>query len=730
MSILFNEKTKVFTLKTRNSTYQMKIGEYDVLLHLYYGRPLEDCDMSYLIQPADRGFSGNPYEAGKNRAFSLDTLPQEYPVFGTGDYRTSCLMTVNGDGSRAADLRYASHTIEPGKYSLKGLPGVYANDGDRADTLVITMKDRASGLLVHLYYGVMENLDIITRACRIQNQGKCGIQLERALSACLELPHNQLDFIHFYGKHAMEREMERVPAGHGTHVAGSVRGTSSHHHNPFVILCEKNATEDFGECYGLSFLYSGNFTAQVEVDQINQTRAVMGIHPDCFSYCLAPLEEFAAPEVVLAYTDQGLGQLSRIYHRAYRKNLCRGQYKEKPRPVLINNWEATYFDFTGDKLVEIAGAAAELGIEMLVMDDGWFGNRDGDHSGLGDWTVNEKKLGCSLKSLVDRVNEKGLKFGIWFEPEMVSEDSSLYRSHPDWALKIPGRDPNLSRYQLVLDFSREEVRSYIFDSMCRILDSANIEYVKWDMNRSLCDVYSNGLPGERQGEVSHRYVLGLYDFLEKITNRYPYILFEGCSGGGGRFDGGMLYYMPQIWCSDDTDAIERIKIQYGSSFGYPISSVGSHVSACPNHQTGRVTPLKTRGIVAMAGTFGYELDISRMTEEEKEMVKSQVKEYQHYNRLIQQGDYYRLTNPYEEKDFAAWEFVKEDKTEALLNCVSMKATANPAPQRIRLKGLCRDMEYEVNGKGAYSGAMLMYGGLPLPVPRREYDSIQFYISKK
>lgn len=729
MAILYNDRTKVFTLQTENTAYQMKIGDYNVLLHLYYGKRIEDSDLSYLLMKTDRGFSGNPYEAGEERSFSLDVLPQEYSGFGTGDYRNSCIKVRKEDGSSAVDLRYLSHKIYEGKYGLKGLPAIYAKEGDHAATLEICLEDKAANIQVVLLYGVMENLDIITRACRIKNMGGTILQLERALSVCLDFNHNQLDLIHFYGKHAMEREVERVPAGHGTHSAGSLRGTSSHHHNPFLVLCDSQAGEDFGNCYGISLIYSGNFIAETQVDQINQTRVVMGIHPELFSFCLEAGEEFTAPEAAMVYTDRGLGEMSRIFHRAYRKNLCRGVYQEKRRPILINNWEATYFDFTGDKLVEIAEASKELGIEMLVMDDGWFGERKDDWRGLGDWTVNEEKLGCSLKELADRINQKGMKFGIWFEPEMVSEESELYRRHPDWAFRIPGRAPNRSRYQLVLDFSREDVREHIFQAMCNILDQANIEYIKWDMNRSICDLYSEQLPKERQGEVSHRYILGLYDFLEKLTAKYPHILLEGCSGGGGRFDAGMLYYSPQIWCSDNTDAIERLKIQYGTSFQYPISAVGSHVSASPNHQTGRSTPLKTRGAVAMAGSFGYELDISKMTGEEKQTIKEQIKKYKEYYFLIQQGNYYRLTNPYVNTAYTAWEFAAADLSEALLTYVPTCLHANPEPVILKLKGLDGKKQYQVNGQGLYAGAILMNGGLLMEKPKEEYESQVYHITE-
>lgn len=729
MAIIFNEQTKVFTLQTKNTSYQMKVGNYGFLWHLYYGKKINPFDTSYLIKFVDRGFSGNPYEAENDRTYSIDTLPLEYPCFGTGDFRTSCLEIENIDGSNAVDLRYISYEIVNEKYSLEGLPAIYQNDNDIAQTLEIYMQDKFTGVKVILYYGVIENRDIITRACKIQNEGKNTIKIQKALSCCLDFPNiSQMELIHFHGRHAMEREFERVPLIHGKMLIDSIRGTSSHQNNPFIILCDKDTTEDYGNCYGMSFVYSGNFKAEVETSQFNTIRAVMGINDNSFSFEVGIGQTFTTPEVVLAYSGNGLSELSKIYHKAYRKNLCRGKYKETIRPVLINNWEATYFKFNAKKLINIADDAAKLGIDLLVMDDGWFGKRDDDFSGLGDWKVNEDKLGCTLNELVKRVNEKGLKFGIWFEPEMVSEDSDLYRTHPDWAIKIPNRLPNRSRNQLVLDFSREDVREFIFKSMCEILDNANIEYIKWDTNRSLTDLYSNVLSSKNQGELCHRYVLGLYDFIEKLINKYPNILFEGCSGGGGRFDAGMLYYMPQIWCSDDTDAIERIKIQYGTSFGYPISTVGSHVSACPNHQTGRTTPLKTRGVVAMSGTFGYELDINKMTNEEKEIVKQQISDFKKYYHLIQDGDYYRLTNPYERNDFAAWQFVSEDKSESLINIVKIHSLANAPFNYIKFKGLDKDKIYDINGK-KFNGDVLMYAGYVIPDMLDDFQSLQIYIKE-
>lgn len=534
-----------------------------------------------------------------------------------------------------------------------------------------------------------------------------------------------MDIFTFNGRHAMEREVERRRLGRGVTSVGSLRGTSSHQHNPFVILCRPDTEEEYGECYGFSYVYSGNFLAEAEISQLDRLRFTMGIHPSRFRVLLEKGRVFTMPEVIMSYSGSGLGRLSTQFHRAIRNYLCRGKYKNGRRPVLINNWEATYFDFTGEKLISIAEEAAKLGIEMLVMDDGWFGKRNLDESGLGDWIPNEEKLGMSLHELIERIKEKGLSFGIWIEPEMVSEDSLLYREHPDWAFSLPGRTPGRGRCQLVLDLGRECVREYLYEAICRILDTGDISYVKWDMNRSICDVYNPELPPEQQGEAGHRYILGLYDLLERITARYPNVLLEGCSGGGGRFDAGMLYYSPQIWCSDDTDAIERLKIQYGTSFCYPISTVGSHVSACPNHQNGRVTPLHTRGVVAMAGTFGYELDISKMSDQDKKEVRAQIEDYKKYFDLIQDGDYYRLTKP--EADFTAWQFVSPDQGKSLINVVMTSARANAPDYIVRLRGLDPESHYREMGTGKiYQGSSLMWGGYLLPKEMGEYQAYQLY----
>lgn len=727
MAINYIPESRIFQLDTKQTTYQIQADSHNVLLHLYYGQKIQGT-MDYMVQKYDSGFSGNPYDAATDRTYSLDTLLQEFPSYGVGDYRTGCISLVQSDGSRAADFRYVSYKIEEGPCRITGMPALYDNGGE-AQTLFITLEDVATRIQVILAYTVFEDLDVIARSAKLLNNSTSPVVLERMLSACLDIPYGDWELLHFHGRHAMERMAERTPLIHGNLSIGSRRGTSSHQHNPSIILCASNTTEDSGSCYGMSLVYSSNFLADVEMDQMDQVRAVMGINPEHFSYHLQGGECFETPQVIMAYSHRGLGALSHIYHRILRHNMCRGTYKLTRRPVLINNWEATYFDCTRDKILSIARQAAELGVEMMVLDDGWFGKRDSDHSGLGDWFVNEEKMGGSLDSLVGEINQIGLRFGIWVEPEMISEDSGLYRAHPDWALTIPGRKPCRSRSQLVLDMSRVDVRDYLFGRLSTIFAGANIEYVKWDMNRSMCDIFSALSAAGQQGEVYHKCMLGVYDLLERLVTAFPHILLEGCSGGGGRFDAAMLYYSPQIWCSDDTDAIERLEIQYGTSFFYPISANGAHVSASPNHQTGRSTPLDTRGIIAMAGTFGYELDLNLLSEKEKEIVRQQIIDFKRYSDVISHGNYYRLSSPYDSTHITAWQMVSEDRCQALVSVVCTHSRANKPAAFIRLKGLNPETRYCIEGfKDAYSGSALMYGGISIPMMQGDFPARQLYLN--
>lgn len=727
MAIIFDENNRLITLNTKNSTYQMKIDEYGFLLHLYYGKRTNG-NMDYILVNLDRGFSGNPYDAGDNRKYSLDALLQEFPCRGAGDFRSPVFEVRYEDGSFGCDLRYESHIIKDGKYGLSGLPAVYENsDMDKAQTLEITLSDKVSGIKVILYYGIIESLDIITRAANVINENKNNIYIEKLQSACLDFVSGNFDLITFYGRHAMERNIQRQSVGHGSYRIGSRRGTSSHQYNPLMILADSDANEDYGNCYAMSFVYSGGFLGEAEKDQYGQTRMQLGLMEEQFSYCLKSGESIIAPEVIMSYSDRGLAVLSQNLHKCIRENVCRGKFKNEVRPVLVNSWEASYFDIDKNSIVNLAKNAAELGVEMLVMDDGWFGKRDDDNSGLGDWFTNENKIGCSLKELVESVNNCGIKFGIWVEPEMVNEDSDLYRKHPDWAFAVPGKKPVRSRNQLVLDFSRKEVVDYIYDSITKVIESGNIEYIKWDMNRSIANVYSS--EDKYQGNVYYDYVLGLYDFLERLNKNYPDILIEGCSGGGGRFDAGMLYYTPQIWCSDNTDAIDRTKIQYGTSFGYPVSAVGAHVSAVPNHQTGRSVSIDTRGVVAMSGSFGYELDLGKVSEAEKNTIKEQIKTFKKEAELIHNGLYYRLSDPYKDP-VAAWEFVSKDGDDVLVNVVCLKMHGNMQPLYVRFKGLNENVTYkDVKTGKIYPAEALMNIGMPFMPELGEYQSWQVELKR-
>ena len=716
-------KDKIFNLETKNTLYQMKVDRFGVLNHLWYGEKT-DCCMDYLLDYPDAGFSGNIYEAENERTYSLNTLPQEYSTSGVGDFRISAISVTHEDGSNALDLRVREYQIKKGKYEIPGLPAVYAKE-DEAETLEITLKDTATEAEVILKYGVFEKEDVITRSVVVKNSGKTPIVINKVHSMCLDIPYGDWEWMHFYGRHTMERQAERVPVLHGISESSSSRGTSSHHQNPAVLLCEKDCTETNGHCIGAALMYSGGFQAQVEKDQLEQIRLVMGIHPDTFEWILEAGEAFYTPEVILSCSTTGFAKLSQNFHHIIRNHVCRGTYQLSSHPVLINNWEATYFDFNEEKILNIARQASKLGIDMMVLDDGWFGKRDDDCSGLGDWFVNEKKLNGGLKALVEKINAMGMKFGLWFEPEMVSEDSDLYRNHPDWAIQIPGRKPMRSRYQLVLDMSNPEVVDYLYGVMSAILRENHIEYVKWDMNRSISDWYTATLSRGRQMEMPHRYVLGLYELLEKLTSEFPDVLFEGCSGGGGRFDAGMMYYCPQIWCSDDTDAHERTFIQYGTSFFYPTSTVGSHVSAVPNHQTGRITSIETRGVVAMAGSFGYELDLNQLSEEEKTVVAKQVTHYKEYQSLIYNGDYYRLANPFED-GMSAWSWISEDKKTILVQGVLFRAKPNVLRKTLRLMGLEAKKNYKIAGtEEMYTGVALMSGGVLLQ--RAVGDDVSFEI---
>ena len=725
MAVTAGENGRLFTIHTAHTTYQMKADRYGILLHLYYGRRTEG-SMEYLLTYADRGYCANIYDAEQDRTYSLDFLPQEFPVSGTGDMRSPALILEYGNGIRECDFRFDSYRILDGKYGLKGLPAVYA-DKEESQTLEIVLKDTAGMAEVTLLYGVIPSLDIITRSVLVRNTSEEEIRIEKIMSASFDRVTGKYDLITFYGRHCMERNFERTPVAHMEQRIGSRRGTSSHQFNPMMILAEKETTERTGGCYSMQFVYSGGFSGSAGMDQFNQTRMQLGLMQEKFSYPLAPGEAFTAPEVIMSYSAEGFGKLSNNLQECIRKHVCRGKWRDQVRPVLLNSWEAFYMDFDGADILALAEQAVTLGMDMVVLDDGWFGKRDNDLSGLGDWFVNEEKLGGKMKELIYWVHRKGLKFGLWIEPEMVNEDSDLYRAHPDWAMAVPGRKPVRGRQQLVLDFSRKEVVDAIFESICKVLDEDTVDYIKWDYNRSIADVYSH--TAGNQGKVLYDYILGLYDFLDRLGKRYPDMLIEGCSGGGGRFDAGMLYYTPQIWCSDNTDAIDRIRIQYGTSFGYPSCCMGAHVSVSPNEQNGRVTPLATRGIVAMSGTFGYELNPEKLSEQEKEEIRAQIARRAEVAELIHSGKYYRLTNPFD-GEAAAWEFVSDDRSEVLLNVVNLEIHGNRPVTYIRMQGLESGSSYRDEESGRiYPADALMEMGLPMPAPFGDYGSLQVRFTK-
>lgn len=712
MGIIFDEKRKVFKLDTKNTSYIMGVADsFGYLLHYYYGKKLSCCNVEYLGRIYEPPFT--PDKNARDKLSFLDCAPMEYPTGGIGDFRNHCLEVLTEQGHNALELGYKSYTITNGKPALVGLPATFANP-DECMTLTVLLTDEILGLDVELIYSVFEDIDVITRSVKITNRAQTPIYLTKVLSACLDMDNKDFSLMSLHGSWARERHIQYRKIGHGRQSVCSERGETSHQDHCFIALTTPQVTQTSGEVYSMHFVYSGNFVAESELNQFDGVRTVMGISPYNFKWKLANGESFQAPEVVLTYSANGLGEMTRTYHDLYRKHLIRSPYRNKKRPILINNWEATYFNFNTEKIISIAREASKLGIEMLVLDDGWFGNRFDDNRALGDWVVNEEKLPGGLKYLAEEINKLGMKFGIWLEPEMISPDSDLYRAHPDWAIAVPGRTAGLCRNQYVLDLTRPEVLEYTWNQIKSVLNSANIEYVKWDMNRQLADLGSLGLDAACQGELYHRYVLAVYTLQERLVTEFPHILLENCSGGGARFDPAMLYYSPQIWCSDDTDAIERLLIQEGTSLIYPLSSIGAHVSDCPNHTTGRVTPFRTRGHVALAGTFGYELDVTRIPDSDRETIPEQVAMYHKYNDIVREGDYYRIASYSENRFYDAWMVVAKDGSEALLTFVQVLARANYKSRRLILQGLDKDAVYLIEGTDKrYKGDVLMYAGLPV-----------------
>ena len=742
MSIVFHEKNRMFHLFNDKISYIMTVLPNGQMGQLYFGKRIHQReDYSYLLEMMARPMGSYVFE--NDRTLSLEHVKQEYGVYGSTDYRCPAVEILQENGSRISDFCYKSHTVSGGKPKLKGLPATYTESDSEAETLTLVLEDKVTGIELELLYTLFAGSGIIARSARFLNCGKKPVHLLKAMSLCMDLPDHDYDWIQFSGAWARERYPKKRRLETGIQSVGSMRGHSSHEHNPFVILKRPTADEFQGEVIGFSLIYSGNFLAQAEVDTHDTTRVLLGINPEWFDWKLEPGEEFQTPEAVMVYTDRGMNDMSQTFHRLFQKRLARGYWRDRERPILINNWEATYFDFTEERIVEIAKKAKEQGIELFVLDDGWFGKRTSERAGLGDWKANPERLPEGITGLAQKIEALGMKFGLWFEPEMVNKDSDLYREHPDWILSVPERRQSQGRYQYVLDFSRKEVVDYIYDRMAEILGSGKVSYVKWDMNRSITECWSAALPADRQGEVFHRYILGVYDLYDRLNTAFPKVLFESCASGGGRFDPGLLYYAPQGWASDDTDAAERLKIQYGTSYCYPISSIGAHVSASPNHQIMRSTPLYTRANVASFGTFGYELDLNRLTAEEQEEVKRQITFMKKYRSVLQFGSFYRLESPFE-GNVTAWMSVSGDRKTAVVGWYRTLNGINMGYTRVKLRGLEPDSVYRVSEDGAlrgeYYGDELMNVGLvtsdadsgellPGMRPSCDFDSRIFVLEK-
>lgn len=588
-----------------------------------------------------------------------------------------------------------AYRIEKGKTVTGALPGTFGNEED-VETLIVCLKDDYADLELELHYAIYANYPIITRQQKIINKDTQTLSIKRFASFSLDLPNENYDWVHLDGAWARENHLSRSSIQKGIQNISSTRGHSSHVHNPFLAICSPEATENNGQVYGFSLIYSGSFLAQIESDNYNTLRIQMGINPFQFDWQLHPGQLFESPEAVLVVSQSGFNGMSQVFHDFYKEHLIRSSWKNKKRPVLLNSWEAMYFDFNQEKILEVAEEASKLGIELFVLDDGWFGKRNSDTGSLGNWTENKEKLPDGLAHLAKAIKEKGMLFGLWFEPEMVSDDTDLFKEHPDWVIGNPEKNISHGRNQFVLDFGNPEVVEAIYNQMAHLLSTVPIDYIKLDMNRYISESFSSHLPSKQQGEVNHRYILGVYSLYEKLNQAFPDVLIESCAGGGARFDPGMIYYSPQIWTSDDTDAVERLTIQWGTSMVYPLSTMSAHVSAVPNHQVARVTSLDMRKDVAMFGVFGYELNPLALTEEEKEAVKAQIKEYHTYQELIQNGIFYRLDLT--DKNHVGWLVVNKERTEALVGYYTILAQPNPIYERLKLVGLNPDKAYHILGK--------------------------------
>ncbi|WP_018750641.1 alpha-galactosidase [Paenibacillus sanguinis] len=713
MPIVYHDRSRQFHLYNEQISYIFVLMPNHQPGHLYYGPKLRDReDFTHLLELGFRDMSPCVFEG--NARFSLEQVKQELSVYGSGDLRHCALDLVQEDGSHTTAFEYARHVVISGKPSLQGLPSTYVDEQGEADTLLLYLRDAVLDCEIELQYTIFRDQPALTRSMKIINQGQQHVKLDCALSLSLDLPDANYEMIELTGAWGRERHIETQPLHRGVQGIYSLRGHSSHFYNPFIGLKRRETTEFAGEVIGISLVYSGNFLGQVEVDAYDVARVMIGIHPQYFQWNLAPGDSFQTPEAVMIYAQEGLNQMSQVFHELYRTRLAKGYWRDRARPILINNWEATYMNFDEEKIVEIARSAADLGVELFVLDDGWFGKRNTDTTSLGDWYPNPDKLPDGITGLARKITELGLQFGLWFEPEMISKDSELYRSHSDWLLAVPYRAASPGRNQYVLDLTKAEVINYLDAALSRILSGAAISYVKWDMNRSMSEVFSTGQNSEFQGRVYHQYMLGLYDLLDRLTSKFPKVLLESCASGGGRFDPGMLHYCPQGWISDDTDAVERLKIQYGTSLVYPLSSMGSHVSAVPNHQTHRCTPLTTRGNVAYFGTFGYELDLSLLTKEEKAEVRGQITFMKEHRELIQHGVFYRLASPFA-GNITAWMVVSPDRRRAIVGYYRTLAPVNVGYPRLKLAGLAADLKYCIKeaGERNYYGDELMQIGILL-----------------
>ena len=714
---------KQFLLEGKNYSYAMFVNGDGFLQQLHYGGKMKREDIAYLAET----YSSIVPNHWINKDEAFDYLPSEYGFYAKGDYKEPTGIFERKDGASMSRLRYRFYRVEKGAPEIVGMPHVRSGD----ETLVITLKDDFSDIEVDLYYTVCVNSDVLVRNAIFRNVGKEPVMLKRAFSFRAELANGEYRLLRLAGRWGQERIPEIAPVAHGLTRIHSLRGSSSHQTNPFMGILKEGCGEESGECYGVQLVYSGSFALTAEWSKCGALTLQGGINETGFGWELRGGESFVTPQVLLTYSDTGMGGMSRAIHDFLRERIINPAYAFKRRPIVINNWEATYFDFDNEKLCHIIDEAAKLGIDTFVLDDGWFGKRTNDFAGLGDWFVNEQKLKGGLKTVSACCKEHGMKFGLWFEPEMINEDSDLFHAHPDWALCKEGVEPMRSRQQLVLDFTRKEVVDYIFDAISKVVRENDIAYIKWDMNRYVSECYSATLPAYRQGEIMHRYILGVYDLAERLTNAFPNILFEGCASGGGRFDAGMLYYFPQIWTSDDTDGYERTKIQWGTSLCYPLSSMSCHVSVCPNHQTGRTVPFETRGRIASLGAFGYELDATKMTEEEKEAVKAQIKNYKLIDGLILTGDLYRLSNPLENNYFCVL-IASKDKDEAYVvgeRVLRLPGGSEPHYPRLRLCGLDHNALYRVEELNTVlSGGALMEAGLPLP-KTGDFSSWEWHLKK-